>query len=31
METILKAKKDGKIRYIGFSAYSEEAASDGDK
>ena len=26
METILKAKKDGKIRYIGFSAHSEEAA-----
>lgn len=26
METIVKAKKDGKIRYIGFSAHSEEAA-----
>ncbi len=26
METILKAKEDGKIRYIGFSAHSEEAA-----
>ncbi len=26
METILKAKQDGKIRYIGFSAHSEEAA-----
>jgi predicted aldo/keto reductase-like oxidoreductase len=26
METILKAKADGKIRYIGFSAHSEEAA-----
>jgi aryl-alcohol dehydrogenase-like predicted oxidoreductase len=26
METILKAKKDGKVRYIGFSAHSEEAA-----
>jgi predicted aldo/keto reductase-like oxidoreductase len=26
METILKAKKDGKIRYIGFSAHTEEAA-----
>ena len=26
METFLKAKKDGKIRYIGFSAHSEEAA-----
>jgi predicted aldo/keto reductase-like oxidoreductase len=26
METILKAKTDGKIRFIGFSAHSEEAA-----
>ena len=26
METFLKAKKDGKIRFIGFSAHSEEAA-----
>jgi len=26
METFLKAQKDGKIRYIGFSAHSEEAA-----
>ncbi len=26
METILKARQDGKIRYIGFSAHSEEAA-----
>ena len=26
METIVKAKEDGKIRYIGFSAHSEEAA-----
>jgi predicted aldo/keto reductase-like oxidoreductase len=26
METILKAKEDGKIRYIGFSAHSEKAA-----
>lgn len=26
METILKAKQDGKIRYVGFSAHSEEAA-----
>jgi hypothetical protein len=26
METILKAKQDGKIHYIGFSAHSEEAA-----
>jgi len=26
METILKAQKVGKIRYIGFSAHSEEAA-----
>jgi predicted aldo/keto reductase-like oxidoreductase len=26
METILKAKQDGKIRYIGFSAHSQEAA-----
>ena len=26
METILKAKEVGKIRYIGFSAHSEEAA-----
>ena len=26
METILKAKEDGKIRHIGFSAHSEEAA-----
>jgi predicted aldo/keto reductase-like oxidoreductase len=26
METFLKARKDGKIRYIGFSAHSEEAA-----
>lgn len=25
-ETFLKAKKDGKIRFIGFSAHSEEAA-----
>lgn len=26
METFEKAKKDGKVRYIGFSAHSEEAA-----
>jgi predicted aldo/keto reductase-like oxidoreductase len=26
METLLKAKEHGKIRYIGFSAHSEEAA-----
>ena len=26
METFLKAKQEGKIRYIGFSAHSEEAA-----
>ena len=26
METIVKAKEEGKIRYIGFSAHSEEAA-----
>ena len=26
METILKAREDGKVRYIGFSAHSEEAA-----
>jgi predicted aldo/keto reductase-like oxidoreductase len=26
METILKAKQDGSVRYIGFSAHSEEAA-----
>jgi len=26
METFLKAQQDGKIRYIGFSAHSEEAA-----
>lgn len=26
METFIKAKKDGKIRYLGFSAHSEEAA-----
>jgi predicted aldo/keto reductase-like oxidoreductase len=26
METILKAQQDGKIRHIGFSAHSEEAA-----
>jgi len=26
METFLKAKQDGKIRFIGFSAHSEEAA-----
>jgi predicted aldo/keto reductase-like oxidoreductase len=26
METILIAKRDGKVRYIGFSAHSEEAA-----
>jgi predicted aldo/keto reductase-like oxidoreductase len=26
MESILKAKQDGKIRFIGFSAHSEEAA-----
>src|SRR5664279_3074182 len=26
METIVKAKEDGQIRYIGFSAHSEEAA-----
>ena len=26
METFLKAQKDGKIRYIGFSAHGEEAA-----
>jgi predicted aldo/keto reductase-like oxidoreductase len=26
METILKARDEGKIRYIGFSAHSEEAA-----
>lgn len=26
MEVFLKAKKDGKIRYIGFSAHSEEAS-----
>jgi predicted aldo/keto reductase-like oxidoreductase len=26
METILKAKEEGKIRHIGFSAHSEEAA-----
>jgi predicted aldo/keto reductase-like oxidoreductase len=26
MKTILKARQDGKIRYIGFSAHSEEAA-----
>ena len=26
METIMKAKEDGKIHYIGFSAHSEEAA-----
>jgi predicted aldo/keto reductase-like oxidoreductase len=27
METFLKARKDGKVRYIGFSAHSEEAAN----
>lgn len=26
VEAFLKAQKDGKIRYIGFSAHSEEAA-----
>jgi predicted aldo/keto reductase-like oxidoreductase len=26
METILKAQRNGKIRYVGFSAHSEEAA-----
>jgi predicted aldo/keto reductase-like oxidoreductase len=26
METFQKAKKDGKVRYLGFSAHSEEAA-----
>jgi aryl-alcohol dehydrogenase-like predicted oxidoreductase len=26
METFLKAKEEGKVRYIGFSAHSEEAA-----
>ena len=26
METFQKAKKDGKVRYIGFSAHSEESA-----
>jgi predicted aldo/keto reductase-like oxidoreductase len=26
METFAKARSDGKIRYIGFSAHSEEAA-----
>ena len=26
METIMKARTDGKVRYIGFSAHSEEAA-----
>jgi len=26
MEAFLKAQKDGKIRYIGFSAHSDEAA-----
>jgi len=26
METVLKAKQEGKIRFIGFSAHSEEAA-----
>jgi len=26
METLLKARKDGKIRYIGFSAHDETAA-----
>ena len=26
METFVKAKKDGKVRYLGFSAHSEEAA-----
>lgn len=26
METLIKAKKSGKIRFIGFSAHSEEAA-----
>ena len=26
METLLKAKEDGKVRYLGFSAHSEEAA-----
>ena len=26
METILKARDDGRIRYVGFSAHSEEAA-----
>jgi predicted aldo/keto reductase-like oxidoreductase len=27
METFLKAKDDGKVRYLGFSAHSEEAAN----
>jgi predicted aldo/keto reductase-like oxidoreductase len=26
METVLKAQRDGRVRYIGFSAHSEEAA-----
>jgi predicted aldo/keto reductase-like oxidoreductase len=26
METFLEAKADGKVRYLGFSAHSEEAA-----
>lgn len=26
METFVKAKRDGKVRYLGFSAHSEEAA-----